>query len=124
VRCEHRFALGVGELLISDPEHVHLDARGHERHFRLLVLRDGGRRVQRDGVPDDLDGFLRNTIAAEKISGRVGTVNLESKLRMAISLGQTDVVKMAPAYKKPLGRVLIRRALAECPLLGLSGRGR
>ena len=27
-RPDHRFALGVSELLIGDPEHVHLDTRG------------------------------------------------------------------------------------------------
>src|SRR3977135_4008182 len=93
VRCDHRFALGVGELLIGDPEHVHLDTRGDERHFRLLVLWDAGRRVQRDCIPDDLDRGFRDAVAAEKISGRVGAVNLESKLRVAICLGQADIMK-------------------------------
>jgi hypothetical protein len=79
VRRDHRFALRVRELLIGDSEHVHLDTRGDERHFRLLMLWDAGRRVQRDCVPDDLDRAFRDIVATQKISGRVGTVDLESK---------------------------------------------
>jgi hypothetical protein len=98
VRREYRFALSVSEPIIGDAEHVHLDAGGDERHVRLLVLRNARSSVQCDCVPDDLDCGFRDTIAAEKVSRRVGAVNLESKLRMAISLGQTDVMNMAPAY--------------------------
>ena len=55
----HRFALGLGELGKSDAEHVHLDAGGHQSDDRMHVLRDAGRRVQRDRGPDRLDILLR-----------------------------------------------------------------
>ena len=51
-------------------------------------------------LPDDLDRGLRDILAAEKISGRVGTVNLESKLRAAISVGQVDVRGPDPSMSR------------------------
>src|ERR1700720_3378011 len=57
------FAFSVGELGKGDPQHVHLDAGGHERDDGMHVLRDAGRRVQRDRGPDRFDVALGNAVA-------------------------------------------------------------
>jgi hypothetical protein len=58
MRLDHRFALDVGHIEVSDAENVHLDARRHERHFRLLVLGNAWGGMQGDGIPDNLNGRL------------------------------------------------------------------
>ena len=93
VRADHGFALGVGELGKSDAEHVHLDAGGDERDDGMHVLRDAGRRVQRDRGPDRLDVALGDAMASEEVTGSIGAVDLETLIRARMLGGEAHVVE-------------------------------
>ena len=79
--------------LVGQPEDVHLDTRRHQRDDRMHVLRNAGRRVQRDRRPHRLDVCLWNTVPLQEIPRRIGAVDLEALVGAAVGLGQAHVVK-------------------------------
>ena len=44
------------KLIVGEPEDVHLDAGGDERHHRFLMLGDARRGVERDRIPYHFNG--------------------------------------------------------------------
>ena len=88
-----RLALRLAVFGIGQSEHVHLDARRHQRDDRVHVLRDARRGVQRDRGPDRVDVGLRNAVAAQEVARGIGTVDLEPLMRAAVLMGQAHVVE-------------------------------
>src|ERR1700720_3183398 len=78
MRPHHRLALRVGEFAIGNTQHVHLDARRHQRDHRVHVLRNAGRGVQRDRGPHRVDILPRYAAAAQEVAGGVRAVHLEA----------------------------------------------
>src|SRR5580704_5876147 len=78
MRVDYRLAVSVGYVKVAKTEDVHLNARGHEGHFRLLVLGDARRGVQRDGVPDHVNGCLVDAMLLQEIARGICTVNFEA----------------------------------------------
>src|SRR6202007_1220325 len=58
MRLASRLPVSIRYVKITKSEDVHVDAGCDERHFRLLVLRDARRGVQRNGVPHHVDASL------------------------------------------------------------------
>src|SRR6266851_5480576 len=74
----HGLALGFAVCGIGQAEHVHFHAGRYERHDGVHVLRNAGGGVKRDRGPDGVDVSLGNPVAAEKVAGRIGAVDLEA----------------------------------------------
>src|SRR5271157_3660317 len=78
MRVDYRLAMSVGYVKVAKSEDVHLNARCHEGHFRLLVLGDGRRGVQRDGVPNHVNGCLVDAMLPQEVARGICTVNFEA----------------------------------------------
>src|SRR5271165_2259116 len=87
MRVDYRLPVNVRYLKVAKSEDVHLYACCHEGHFRLLVLGDARRGVQRDGVPDHVNGCLVDAMLPQEVARRVGTVNFEALGGTAVFLG-------------------------------------
>ena len=68
------FALDIGHVEVAHPQDIHFNPRRDEGDFRLLVLGNARRGMQRDGVPHYVDSsfvapcWLRNSRAALALS--------------------------------------------------------
>src|SRR5260221_9108186 len=93
---DYRLPVRVGHVKVANPEDVHLYARCHQGYFRLLVLRDARRSVERDGVPHHINGWLVDAMLPQEVTRGVGTINFEALGGAAVFLGQADVVKHGP----------------------------
>ena len=76
---------------------MRLQKGGDQRHFRLLMLRNAGRGMKRDGVPNGVDGSLIDVVLPQKIARGVRAVDFEAFRGATIGLGQAHVmVRAAP----------------------------
>jgi hypothetical protein len=100
VQADDSLPLGIREVGKSDAEHVHLDAGGDERNDGMHVLRDAGRRVQRDRSPDRLDVPLGDAMGPEEVAGGVGAVHLEALMRARVRGGEAHVVEHGAGVKE------------------------
>src|SRR5258706_8010334 len=80
----HRLALRVAVLGISEPEHIHFDARRHQSYDRVHVRGDTRSRVQGDRGPDRFNVLLMDSVASQEVTGGICAVNLEAFLRSAV----------------------------------------
>src|SRR6266851_183512 len=100
MRVHDRFAFMVAVFGIVQPQHVHLDACGHQSDDGVHVLRNARRRVQSDRRPDRIDVVLANAVTAEEVAGGVRAVNLEAFDGAAVCRAQPHVVKHRPRIEK------------------------
>src|SRR6202049_2871659 len=96
----HRLALRVAVFRISNPEHIHFDARCHQSYDRVHVLRDARCRVQGDCGPDRFNVLLMDSVASQEVTGGICAVNLEAFLRAAVLMGQAHVVDNRACIKQ------------------------
>src|SRR5208283_1364810 len=78
MRLDYRLAVSVGYVKVAKSEDVHLNAGCDERHFRLLVLGDARRGVQRDGIPDYIDACFVDAMLPQEVARGICTVNFET----------------------------------------------
>src|ERR1700730_3798237 len=64
------------------------------------VLRDGGRRVQGDRLPDRIDILLMDSMASQEVTGGICAVNLEAFLRGWLLMPQAHVVEHRACIKQ------------------------
>src|SRR3984893_10519275 len=93
MRLDYRLPFSIRYVKVTKSEDVHVDAGCDERHFRLLVPRDARRRVQRDGIPDHVNGCLVDAMLPQEVARGICTVNFEALGGATIFLCQTHVVK-------------------------------
>src|SRR5271166_1693555 len=96
MRLDYRLPVSVGYVKVAKSEDVHLYARRHEGHFRLLVLGDARRGVQRDGVPHHVNGCLVDAMLPQEAARGVGTIHFKTLGCATVFLGKTHVVKHGP----------------------------
>ena len=78
MRGDHLVALVVGKFIVGETQYIHLHTGRHQRDNRLLVLRNAGRRMQRDRVPHHIDLGFRNAVLVQEIACRVRAVHFET----------------------------------------------
>jgi hypothetical protein len=81
---DDRLALLIGEPVIAAAGHVHSRACLHQEYLRMQVFGDARGRMKSDGVPNPLHIRFRDSVASQKFTGGVGTVDLETKLTVTI----------------------------------------
>jgi hypothetical protein len=90
----HGLALGFAVFGIGQAEHVHFHASRYERHDGVHVLRNAGGGVERDRGPDGFDVCLGNPVAAEKVAGRIGAVDLEALGGAAVLVPTANIIRL------------------------------
>src|ERR1700730_7465276 len=96
MRLDYRLPVSIRYVKVTKSEDVHVDAGCDEGHFRLLVLGDARRGVQRDGVPHHVDASLVDAMLPQEVARGIGTVNFEALSGAAVFLGKAHVVKHGP----------------------------
>ena len=88
----------------------------------MHVLRDAGRRVQRDRGPDRLNVALGYAMAPEKVASGVGAVDLETLIRASVLRGKAHVVEHGAGIEE-LGIKTETAALAgeRAPVIDAAG---
>src|SRR5581483_9634628 len=98
-------ALLLSELRKSDSEHVHFDARRHQRYLRAHVLGNSRRGVKSDRRPHHLRRLPRHLALEQKRARRVRPINLEPLGRAAMSAHEADIVE----YRAHVQQLRIKR---------------
>ncbi len=81
------------EAVVTPAGHIHSGAGLHQEYLWIHVLRNTGRGVKRDRVPDLADIRLRNGPAAQKVAGGVSPIDFKTKLAVMIMGGEADIVE-------------------------------
>jgi len=85
--------LSPQQLVAADSHVVGLDTCSDQSDFRLEKFRHTGSGVQRYAQPDLSSVALINAMLQHEIPCSVGAVDFESNVRVAVQIGQADIVK-------------------------------
>jgi hypothetical protein len=96
VRGDDFLAITIGNIEIAEAEHVHFDPSRDQGDFWLFMLGNTWRGMQSNGVPDDVDGRLGDSVLSQKLASAISAVDLKSLRGAAILLGQAHVIEHGP----------------------------
>ena len=91
--CGYRISNRIGKLVVSEPQHIHLDTSRNKGHDGMHMLGDAWRGVKCNRGPNKVDIRRRNPASGQELSRSSRSIDLKAFRLAAVFRHQADVMK-------------------------------